>query len=194
MSARWADLGTRVASAAVMVAVGGLCIWLGGWAFAALVVVLTGLMLWELARMTAPERPGEGWPMAALGAGSLTLALWLDGYGAVALLLPALGLALTPRRDPWLAAGWALAALVAGYGLVMLRLAGVGAILWLLLVVVASDVLGYFVGRIMGGPKFWPAVSPKKTWSGTAAGWVGAALVGAGFWAAGHGPAALVIL
>ena len=31
---------------------------------------------------------------------------------------------------------------------------------------------------MFGGPKFWPAVSPKKTWSGTAAGWVGAALVG----------------
>jgi len=45
-------------------------------------------------------------------------------------------------------------------------------------VVVASDVLGYFAGRMLGGPKFWPAISPKKTWSGTVAGWIGAALVG----------------
>jgi phosphatidate cytidylyltransferase len=44
--------------------------------------------------------------------------------------------------------------------------------------VVASDVGGYFVGRIAGGPKFWPRISPSKTWSGTLAGWVGGALVG----------------
>ena len=47
--------------------------------------------------------------------------------------------------------------------------------------VVVTDVAGYFAGRMIGGPKFWPKVSPKKTWSGTAAGWVGAALIGALF-------------
>jgi phosphatidate cytidylyltransferase len=50
--------------------------------------------------------------------------------------------------------------------------------LWLIVVVVVTDVLGYFAGRMIGGPKFWPAVSPKKTWSGTIFGWIGAALVG----------------
>ena len=50
---------------------------------------------------------------------------------------------------------------------------------WLALVVIASDIMGYFAGRFIGGPKFWPKVSPKKTWSGTIAGWIGAALVGA---------------
>ena len=49
---------------------------------------------------------------------------------------------------------------------------------WLLVVVVVVDVAGYFAGKVFGGPKFWPKVSPKKTWSGTAAGWVGAAVVG----------------
>jgi phosphatidate cytidylyltransferase len=57
------------------------------------------------------------------------------------------------------------------------------------MIVIASDVLGYFAGRIIGGPRFWPAVSPKKTWSGTVAGWAGAALVGLWFVAmAGQGP------
>ena len=31
---------------------------------------------------------------------------------------------------------------------------------------------------MIGGAKFWPAVSPKKTWSGTVAGWVLAGLFG----------------
>src|SRR5690606_1989766 len=52
---------------------------------------------------------------------------------------------------------------------------------WLVFVVIATDVAGYFAGRAFGGPKFWPGVSPKKTWSGTAAGWMAAALVGAVF-------------
>jgi phosphatidate cytidylyltransferase len=65
-------------------------------------------------------------------------------------------------------------------------------LIWLLALVIVSDVLGYFAGRILGGPKFWPRVSPKKTWSGTIAGWVGAAGVGLAFWAAGQGSAALV--
>ena len=72
--------------------------------------------------------------------------------------------------------------LLAGLSLVGLRdLAGAGWMIWLVAVVVASDVLGYFAGRLIGGPKFWPRVSPKKTWAGTVAGWIGAALVG---WAA----------
>jgi phosphatidate cytidylyltransferase len=111
------------------------------------------------------------------------------------LALPSLFLALTPRRDRRISAAYALAIMVAGFGLIDLReTGGTAAILWIVLVVVASDVLGYFAGRILGGPKFWPAISPKKTWSGTAAGWIGAALVGLGFWAAGQGTLALVLL
>jgi phosphatidate cytidylyltransferase len=69
--------------------------------------------------------------------------------------------------------------LLAGYGMMQVRDdMGFGWMIWLVLVVVVTDVFGYFAGRLFGGPKFWPAVSPKKTWSGTGAGWVGAALVG----------------
>ena len=53
--------------------------------------------------------------------------------------------------------------------------------------VIASDILGYFAGKIIGGPKFWPKVSPKKTWSGTIAGWLGAALVALVYIALGIG-------
>jgi phosphatidate cytidylyltransferase len=45
-------------------------------------------------------------------------------------------------------------------------------------VVIVTDVFGYFAGRTFGGPKFWPSISPKKTWSGTSVGWVGAGIVG----------------
>lgn len=195
-SGRWDDLRPRVVSAIVMVAVGAAEIWLGGPSFAVLVILLTAAMVWELATITAPARRNTPLTLAAIGAGALAAAIWLPGEAsAVFLLAPALALALTPRRDRRLTAAWGAAVMVAGFGLVELRNeAGTPAILWLVLVVVASDVAGYFVGRTVGGPKFWPRISPKKTWSGTVAGWVGAALVGLGFVIGGWAGWALVPL
>ena len=51
-------------------------------------------------------------------------------------------------------------------------------IFWLITCVIASDMAGYFIGRIIGGPKIWVMISPNKTWSGTLAGWLFASLVG----------------
>ena len=55
---------------------------------------------------------------------------------------------------------------------------GVWLILWMVLVVVATDVGAYFVGRAVGGAKLWPAVSPGKTRSGALGGLAAAAVVG----------------
>ena len=193
---RWGDLRTRLLSAIVMVAVGASEIWLGGTAFAALVIVLTSLMIWELATITAPARRKTPVTLAGLTGLALAAAVVLPGtLAALFLAAPTLMLALTPRRDRRVAAAYALAIMIAGYGLISLRNAGgTPAILWLVAVVVVSDVLGYFAGRLLGGPKFWPAISPKKTWSGTVAGWIGAALVGLVVWLVGYGAWVLVPL
>ena len=54
---------------------------------------------------------------------------------------------------------------------------GLPAILWLFAVVWGTDVAAYFAGRLIGGPRLWPSVSPGKTWSGAIAGaFAGAAL------------------
>ncbi len=179
-SGKWGDLRTRILSAIVMVAVGAVEIWLGGMAFAAMVVVLTGLMIWELATMTAPQRHRSPVTLAVAAAAALVAALVLRSeLAALFLAVPSVALLLTPRRDRRLAGGYALAIMLAGYGLIALReTGGTTVILWLVAVVVTSDVLGYFAGRMIGGPKFWERISPKKTWSGTVAGWVGAAVVG----------------
>ncbi|HVG47023.1 MAG TPA: phosphatidate cytidylyltransferase, partial [Rubellimicrobium sp.] len=80
-------------------------------------------------------------------------------------------------------------------GLVTFRLDyGFFWLLWLIGVVVMTDIAGYFAGRLIGGPKFWPRVSPKKTWSGTIAGWVGAALIGLVFNSVAHVGAEIVPL
>jgi phosphatidate cytidylyltransferase len=180
---RWADLRKRVISAAVLIAVGAAEIWLGGPSFAVLVILLTAAMIWELATMTAPHQDNRPLLLAGLAAFCLALIVWFPDRSSTAfILVPALALAITERADRRLSALYAAAIMIAGLALIDLRWhSGTPAILWLILIVVTSDVLGYFAGRILGGPKFWPAISPKKTWSGTVAGWIGAALIGAGF-------------
>ena len=49
--------------------------------------------------------------------------------------------------------------------------------MWLFLVVWISDIGAYFVGRKIGGPKLWPAISPKKTWAGLVGGLIFGTLV-----------------
>ena len=55
---------------------------------------------------------------------------------------------------------------------------GLAAILWLYAVVWATDIMAYFGGRLIGGPKLWPRVSPGKTWSGAVVGALMGALCG----------------
>ena len=190
----WGDLKPRLLSAAVMLAIGGGEVWLGGAPFAVLVVALTGGMTWELARMTAdPGRDLSLW-LGVLAAAMLALNLWVPSpWMLVGLLVPALVGALVQHSKRKMFFAYALVIMATGISLVMLRESlGLTPVLWVFAVVIVSDVLGYFAGRILGGPKFWPAISPKKTWSGTAAGWMGAMLVGLGFWALGLGSSHLL--
>ena len=162
--ARWGDLKKRAISALFMLAVGAGELWLGGVPFSILVIALTGVMFWELANMTAPERKRTPVAMGVVAALCLAGAeLFRDDLASTLLILPGLALALTPRRDRRIATVYGIAIMVAGYGLIELRGPGVPAILWIVAIVIVSHVIGYFLGRMMGGPKFWPAISPKKT-------------------------------
>ena len=179
-SGRWADLLPRTLSAIVMLGVGGASIHYGGLAFAAFVSVCIGAVVWEILRMFHPAAA-----LSAIGCGVLgTVALFVASFlplAAVPLVLAvplALGVLSQEVRQKQVGAvlAWVL---LGGFGLIWLRDAyWVGWTFWLIFVVVATDVAGYFCGKYFGGRKFWPAVSPKKTWSGTAGGWVAATLTG----------------
>ncbi|WP_375692062.1 phosphatidate cytidylyltransferase [Pseudooceanicola sp. LIPI14-2-Ac024] len=163
-----------------MVAVGALLIWAGGlWFHIGAILVAAG-MVWELARMVVPAKPEVAWQMAGAGLLALTIATYVPPYVALPLLLaPSMvSLSLVPSKRTMFMSYCAVI-LIAAFGMIQIRdELGFGWLLWLVAVVVATDVMGYFAGRFIGGPKFWPRVSPKKTWSGTIAGWVGAAIVG----------------
>jgi len=174
-----------------MIGVAVLGIWAGGHVWHALVAVVCGAMIWELVRMVAPNRPTLALGLGGLGGVALLAASYLPpGLALPLLFLPAFAgvVQLPDMRKRFMI--YATATLLAGLALIALRDDfGVIWMVWLVAVVVATDVAGYFAGRIFGGPKFWPRVSPKKSWSGTIAGWVVAALVGlAAMAATGAGP------
>lgn len=180
---KWGDLSVRVASGVVMAVIGLIGILLGGIWFEMLVVFVTAVMVWELAMMSAPDRTTPAMLLAVLGASVLSGGL-ISGQGWSLFLfavVPILG-ALTLPRNKLIFLIFALYVQLAGWGLIHFRADnGLLWLSWLLAVVIVTDLAGYFAGRKFGGPKFWPAVSPKKTWSGTVAGWVGAAVLGLGF-------------
>ncbi len=183
MSSSWSDLGPRVTSAIVLSVAGIIAIWLGGLVFGALVALAVGVVVWEITRMLAPDADAALPRGFGVLAGLVVLAAGFVGalYALVLLVVTIAGLyrRLPVERERMRFAiylGWVL---LAGYGLTALRAeGGMGQVIWLVLVVVATDIAGYFAGRMIGGPKFWPAISPKKTWAGTIAGWLAAGLVG----------------
>jgi phosphatidate cytidylyltransferase len=192
----WADLAPRATSAAAMIAVGTACVVAGGVWFQMLAVFVTAVMIWELWTMIEPQGPTRGMLLAALVASVLSGQLAIQETWGLGLFLvaPAFG-AFALRRERGTFFLFALAVQVAGWGLVTFRIDfGFLWLVWLIVVVVMTDVMGYFAGRLIGGPKFWPRVSPKKTWAGTVGGWVGAAAVGLVFQRVGHAGTALVPL
>lgn len=180
---RFPDLALRMGSGLALAAIGLVAVWAGGAVFSALCATLAALMVWELSRLLHAGAERRLWVALAAVAGAAALAapnlppywdlLDLLLVAALAVFLPA-----GQRRIFALAA---LAIVLGAASLAALRLGHAPVwTLWLILVVIASDTGGYFAGRIFGGPKFWPRISPRKTWSGTVAGWLLAAAVGWG--------------
>jgi phosphatidate cytidylyltransferase len=178
----WGDLGIRVLSAAVLVPLALAAIWLGAAPFVALVGLgAVGLGAEWVALCHETWRRPAGWlvivslGLAVAAAGGVSAASGLVIAGASA------ALALV-RRRPRLGGGILYIAL-ATIALVWLRAdpeAGRGNILFLMLTVWASDVGAYLAGRLIGGAKLAPLISPGKTWSGAAGGLLAAIAVGAG--------------
>ncbi len=177
---KWDDLTVRLTSSAAMVVVGAAGVIMGGIWFQMLVVFVTAVMVWELWMMIRPLEPTKGMLLAALVASIMSGQLVENNLWGMLLFLvvPVIGVTQirTEQKTFFI---FALGIQLAGWGLVHFREDfGFTWLLWLMSVVIVTDIFGYFAGKAFGGPKFWPRISPKKTWSGTVAGWVGAALVG----------------
>lgn len=191
-SGRWGDLTARVLSGLVLAAAGLGAVWAGGYVFVSFVSVVTGLIVWELTRMMPPEVRLRSMAMGVLAGVAAFLAIYFPaGLALPTLLVPAVAGYLWLPEHRRVFVPFLIFILLAAFGMMSVRTEfGFVWMLWLVLVVAGTDIAGYFAGRMLGGPKFWPRISPKKTWSGTVAGWIAAmglgaifaAVTGSGLW------------
>lgn len=182
------DLGVRVASGLALAAMAMTFFYLGGSWTSGMLAVAAALMMWEFRGLVQPKNPITDiglWVMMAGGIGGALVGQLFGLFWAMAPLGLAVAALVAARRKAWI---WnALGVVYLGVPMAALAHlrgdtnAGLILVAWLVLIVVATDIGGYFVGRLLGGPKLWPAISPGKTWSGTLGGWALAAAVGLGF-------------
>jgi phosphatidate cytidylyltransferase len=190
------NLGVRVASAAVLLAVLLGALWLGGVAFDVVIGVAIAIGLAEFAQLA--KRAGAAPPPGVL----FPLAGWLLYRFLLPGDLPALEWGLGVATVFGLVAGtllggagvvrWAVAVggalylgLCAGYYLALLRWRmpdpdhqGLRIVLTTLGSAMIGDTAALFVGSAVGRAPFFPAISPHKTLEGAAAGF---AVTTAGF-------------
>ncbi len=64
------------------------------------------------------------------------------------------------------------------YCLLKIKLIDSDILFWMFLIIWATDISAYFTGRIIGGKKLAPTISPGKTWSGFFGGVASAIVIG----------------
>ncbi|MBO0740942.1 MAG: phosphatidate cytidylyltransferase [Hyphomicrobiaceae bacterium] len=190
------DFALRLASGVAMGAVAAACTLAGALPFAVLVVVVTLVLSWEWGRLVhgrgadlviAVHVAAAGLAAVLAAAGFVGLGLLTLAIGAILALLLSLG-----TNSLFSGFGVFYAGLPA-VALIWLRSdsnLGLTAVTFLILIVVISDTAGFLAGRLLGGPKLWPLVSPNKTWAGVIGALAASSIAGALFsLAVAHGSA-----
>lgn len=182
---RNADLGVRIASSAVLLPLALACAWFGSWptyglvAIGATVVFCEWALVVDCSRTLVPRTPAVVTGAVFAGLAGLIAGSTGAAAGCVVALAGALGVVVL-SRSAWLTAGSLYAAALA-IPMPAIRAdaeLGLAALIVLLVVVWATDSFAFFAGRSIGGPKLWPRISPKKTWSGSIGGLIGGVAAG----------------
>ena len=192
------NLVMRVLAALVLAPLVIALAYAGGWLWSLLVTLVSiGLFAEWLMVVGAGSTAltGAGTIVIAMmglcvAAGALKTAIIVGCVGGAIVTLIARG------KFVWAATGFAYAAAALLASILVRKdlVNGFSALMFVLLVVWATDIGGYFAGRGIGGPKLWPRVSPKKTWSGALGGFAASLVVAAGFAACGIGKAVPLLL
>ncbi len=188
MTNKFQDLQARAISVAIAAPIVLLAVWMGGIYYNTLVGMAITLGMYEWLRLHErnPSILCDGLSFIAL-----SLVWWLSHYelyGFACLAVTAVtGFAYNlynrAKLDDakWLALGLPYLATP------MITLMALGndpiarehyLIFFLLAVVWATDSGAYLFGRVIGGPKLAPVISPSKTWSGAVGGTLGGTAVG----------------
>ena len=191
-------LWARVASAAVLAPLFLWLVYLEFPYFHGLTIAIAGVMAWEFMRMDGRCGTTQRIAVSAAAVGAvvaMSLGQPAVAFGLVVLATVAVVAADQMAGRKGLHMGHFSVIYVAVPAMSLLYVMAVGgssSVFWVLAVVWATDIGAYAFGRIIGGPKLAPAVSPNKTWSGAIGGLLSAVLSAAGllFWGYGQ-PAAV---
>jgi len=173
------DFRARLASAVVLIAIGLFGVYVGGFWTGVVAAIFAAVVHFEWAGVTDGQQLSNAVYTGAVVGATLAAGLGLILPAVLIAIIAAL-ISLFIRRDPWQPGG-ILYASALGISVVALRLApenGAAALIFLFAVVWATDTGAYFAGRLIGGPKLWPAVSPGKTWAGAIGGAIAGVVVG----------------
>jgi phosphatidate cytidylyltransferase len=176
------ELTLRVCSALVLVPLAIGTAYLGGWPFAIFWSLAAIGVFWEWTSLVA----GDGRRSVLMVGGAalvISLALAAGGHLLGAIVVIATGVIGTAPLAPAQHRGWAAGGLpyAGAIGIAPIALwsdheDGFVAVIFLFAIVWTTDIVAYFLGRMIGGPKLLPRVSPKKTWSGAISGLAAAVL------------------
>ncbi len=172
------SLKTRIKSAAIFAPAVLVIIFFGGWGFTLMMAAAAAVALREWGGMLRKEYAypsGLVTLTAALAALAILVAHLLGG--GIPVLLFALSLCFLVFAYNYAQQGPSLRLLLGGFVYIVVALAimvwvrtgienGLFHFLTLLFIVWASDSFAYIFGRLIGGPKLAPQISPKKTWAG----------------------------
>jgi phosphatidate cytidylyltransferase len=182
-------LRTRVIVAAILLPIGLVLIYIGGWAFSGFVAIIVGLAAWEYSQIFRGSHLQPSNVIAVTGAVVLALGRAWNGFQSAP---PLIGLILIismiyhmlayERGRDQAGTDFAVtvsAALYIGWlGAYLISIRSLPAGFWWLLLVLPivwlADSGAYFIGRAFGKHKLSPRLSPKKTWEG----YLGGVLVG----------------
>jgi phosphatidate cytidylyltransferase len=167
-----ANLKLRIVSGAALALTAFAFAYAGTASFAVLVDTVAVFVAWEWGRIVR----GVGADLAFYvhaAASLLSISLAAAGYAAlgVAVLVIA-AIILVPLvfgRGARLSALGVFYSGLPALALIWMRSSesyGLAAVLFIFAVVWSSDIAAYAAGRMIGGAKLWPSVSPNKTWAG----------------------------